>query len=97
MASVRLPSLTKQYAGVVTAVSGLSLDIADSKFVVLVGPSGGGKSTALKARRCSRSARDRCSKTVRPTLPASDNRRLYMTGTTSLYACTVLARGIAGR
>jgi multiple sugar transport system ATP-binding protein len=48
MASVRLVDVTKRYADGLEAVAGLSLDIGDGEFVVLVGPSGSGKSTALQ-------------------------------------------------
>ncbi len=48
MASVTLESVRKVYAGNVEAVKGVSLDIADGSFCVLVGPSGCGKSTLLR-------------------------------------------------
>ena len=47
MADVRLSSVSKRF-GDVEAVSGLSLDIADSELVVLLGPSGAGKTTTLR-------------------------------------------------
>ncbi len=47
MAAVRFIDVDKRY-GAVEAVRGLSLDIADSEFMVLVGPSGSGKTTALR-------------------------------------------------
>ena len=48
MATVELKSLTKTYAGKVTAVRDISATIEDGEFVVLVGPSGCGKSTILR-------------------------------------------------
>ncbi|RMD65214.1 MAG: ABC transporter ATP-binding protein [Alphaproteobacteria bacterium] len=47
MAEVRLHDLTKRFAQTV-AVSDLSLDIADGEFVVLLGPTGAGKTTTLR-------------------------------------------------
>jgi sn-glycerol 3-phosphate transport system ATP-binding protein len=48
MASVALDTVRKVYAGNVEAVRGVSLDIDDGAFCVLVGPSGCGKSTLLR-------------------------------------------------
>jgi sn-glycerol 3-phosphate transport system ATP-binding protein len=48
MASVTLKDVKKVYAGGVEAVKGVSLDIDDGAFCVLVGPSGCGKSTLLR-------------------------------------------------
>ena len=48
MASVTLHTVRKVYAGNVEAVRGVSLDIEDGSFCVLVGPSGCGKSTLLR-------------------------------------------------
>jgi multiple sugar transport system ATP-binding protein len=45
---VTLDRVTKVYPGGVKAVDDVSLDIADSEFMVLVGPSGCGKSTLLR-------------------------------------------------
>jgi len=47
MAEVRIQNLEKKY-GNVAAVRGVSLDIPDGEFTVLVGPSGCGKSTLLR-------------------------------------------------
>jgi len=47
MGRIQLEHVTKQFADTV-AVGDLSLDIADSEFLVLVGPSGCGKSTTLR-------------------------------------------------
>lgn len=47
MAEVRLSSVSKRF-GEVEAVSGLSLDIGDGELVVLLGPSGAGKTTTLR-------------------------------------------------
>lgn len=47
MADVRLSSLTKRF-GDKTAVEGLNLDIRDGEFVVLLGPTGAGKTTTLR-------------------------------------------------
>jgi multiple sugar transport system ATP-binding protein len=47
MAEVRIENLEKKY-GNVPAVRGISLDIPDGEFTVLVGPSGCGKSTLLR-------------------------------------------------
>ena len=47
MAEVLVKNLTKQY-GAVTAVHDITLEIKDKEFVVLVGPSGFGKSTTLR-------------------------------------------------
>lgn len=47
MADVRLESVSKRY-GPVEAVHGLSLSIAHGEFVVLLGPTGAGKTTTLK-------------------------------------------------
>jgi osmoprotectant transport system ATP-binding protein len=48
-AEIRFDRVTKRYAGrEVAALSELSLDIPAGTFCVLVGPSGGGKTTALK-------------------------------------------------
>ncbi|CAM5206410.1 glycerol-3-phosphate transporter ATP-binding subunit [Bosea thiooxidans] len=48
MAQVTLNSVKKVYAGGVEAVKGVSFDIPDGGFCVLVGPSGCGKSTLLR-------------------------------------------------
>jgi multiple sugar transport system ATP-binding protein len=48
MASVTFDRATKVYDGDVVALDALSLEVADSEFVVLVGPSGCGKTTALR-------------------------------------------------
>ena len=48
MATVTLDSVNKIYENGFHAIHDLSLDIADSEFLVLVGPSGCGKSTALR-------------------------------------------------
>jgi sn-glycerol 3-phosphate transport system ATP-binding protein len=48
MADVTLSNIRKVYAGNVEAVKGVSFDIPDAGFCVLVGPSGCGKSTLLR-------------------------------------------------
>jgi multiple sugar transport system ATP-binding protein len=48
MATVTLDAVNKIYENGFQAIYDLSLDIADSEFLVLVGPSGCGKSTALR-------------------------------------------------
>ncbi|RVU20554.1 ABC transporter ATP-binding protein [Methylobacterium oryzihabitans] len=48
MASLTLDRLGKTYPGGFTAVHGISLDVPDGAFCVLVGPSGCGKSTVLR-------------------------------------------------
>ncbi|PPD14097.1 MAG: sn-glycerol-3-phosphate ABC transporter ATP-binding protein UgpC [Methylobacterium sp.] len=48
MSDVRLDAVRKVYPGGVEAVKGVSLEIADGQFCVLVGPSGCGKSTLLR-------------------------------------------------
>jgi multiple sugar transport system ATP-binding protein len=48
MAEIRLESVTKEFAGGVRAVDGVSLTARSGEFVVLVGPSGCGKSTLLR-------------------------------------------------
>ncbi len=48
MARVQLVGVTKEYRGGVRAVSDLSLDVPDGELMVLVGPSGGGKTTVLR-------------------------------------------------
>ncbi|MEO8288043.1 MAG: ABC transporter ATP-binding protein [Chloroflexota bacterium] len=47
MARVTINDMTKKF-GRVTAVDGMSLDIADREFMVLLGPSGAGKTTTLR-------------------------------------------------
>src|ERR1700737_1536487 len=49
MAEIVLDHVDKIYPGGVKGVDGLSLEIGDGEFMVLVGPSGGGKSTALRS------------------------------------------------
>jgi multiple sugar transport system ATP-binding protein len=48
MANVQIREVGKTYAGGATVMKSVSVDIADSEFVVLVGPSGCGKSTLLR-------------------------------------------------
>ena len=48
MAEVTFNEVDKVYDNGVHAVQELSLEIADSEFLVLVGPSGCGKTTALR-------------------------------------------------
>ena len=48
MADVTISNVRKVYAGNVEAVKGVSFEIADGGFCVLVGPSGCGKSTLLR-------------------------------------------------
>ena len=40
MATITLDKVRKVYGGSVEAVKGVSIDIADGEFIVLVGPSG---------------------------------------------------------
>lgn len=47
MAEVRLEAVTKRF-GAAVAVDGLSLTVADGEFVVLLGPTGAGKTTTLR-------------------------------------------------
>jgi sn-glycerol 3-phosphate transport system ATP-binding protein len=48
MADVKIDNIRKVYAGNIEAVKGVSIDIPDGSFCVLVGPSGCGKSTLLR-------------------------------------------------
>jgi sn-glycerol 3-phosphate transport system ATP-binding protein len=48
MADVKLEGVKKIYAGNIEAVKGVSINIKDGQFCVLVGPSGCGKSTLLR-------------------------------------------------
>jgi len=48
MAGISLSGVKKVYPGGVEAIKGVTLDIADGEFAVLVGPSGCGKSTLLR-------------------------------------------------
>ena len=47
MAGVTLDHVTKKF-GEVTAVSDVTIDVKDKEFLVLVGPSGCGRSTTLR-------------------------------------------------
>src|SRR5581483_5334824 len=48
VASVSFKNVTKRYAGDVVAVKNLNIEVADKEFLVLVGPSGCGRSTSLR-------------------------------------------------
>src|ERR1700753_1205011 len=48
MAEIVLDGVTKVFDDGYEAVKDMNLNIADGEFVILVGPSGGGKSTALR-------------------------------------------------
>jgi len=48
MASVSFKHVYKRYAGDVTAVKDLNIEVADKEFLVFVGPSGCGKTTSLR-------------------------------------------------
>jgi multiple sugar transport system ATP-binding protein len=47
MASIELDGISKSF-GAVAALGGISLDVADGEFFVLLGPSGAGKTTTLR-------------------------------------------------
>ena len=48
MPGVTLDGVTKRFAGGAVAVDELSLDVADGEFMIIVGSSGCGKTTALR-------------------------------------------------
>src|SRR5471030_2513274 len=48
MAEIELEHITKRYDDGFEAVKDMNLDVADGEFMILVGPSGRGKSTALR-------------------------------------------------
>jgi multiple sugar transport system ATP-binding protein len=48
LAEIRIESVTKTYAGGITALNEVSLTVADGEFMVLLGPSGCGKTTLLR-------------------------------------------------
>src|SRR3954452_18253254 len=48
MANVTLRDVRKTYAGGIDAIKGISFEVGDGQFCVLVGPSGCGKSTLLR-------------------------------------------------
>src|SRR4051794_20840279 len=48
MAEIEFDDITKRYADGFEAVKRLSLDVADGELMILIGPSGLGKSTALR-------------------------------------------------
>src|ERR1700755_772333 len=48
MANVTLKEVRKTYPGGVDAIKGISFEVGDGQFCVLVGPSGCGKSTLLR-------------------------------------------------
>src|SRR3954451_17239466 len=48
MADIRLEDITKRYGDGYEAVKHLDLAVDDGEFLILVGPSAGGKSTALR-------------------------------------------------
>jgi len=47
MAKLKLENLTKDF-GKVRAVDHMSLEVEDGEFIVMLGPSGAGKTTTLK-------------------------------------------------
>ena len=47
MAEAALDTVTKRF-GATTAIDAMSLDVADGEFVVLLGPTGAGKTTTLR-------------------------------------------------
>src|SRR6266511_3780195 len=47
-AELRLEKLSKVYPGSITAVDGLNLEVRRGEYLVLVGPSGFGKTTTLR-------------------------------------------------
>jgi len=48
MSNIQINNVRKTYPGGIDAIRGITLDIADGEFCVLVGPSGCGKSTLLR-------------------------------------------------
>lgn len=48
MATISFEHVTKRYPDGFEAVKDMNLEIADGEFMILVGPSGPGKSTALR-------------------------------------------------